>query len=854
VNRRALLPEQDQSGELPVRSALPALARQLSSSATAVLVAPAGTGKTSLMPLAVADLVGGRVIVAEPRRIATRAAARRMASLLGEPVGDTVGYAIRGERVGSAGTRVEVVTTGLLVQRLQHDPELAGVDAVILDECHERHLDTDLALACLVEVRATLRPDLMLVATSATADAERISATMTTEGGPAGVITASARQHPVEIVYCPVPRPAPVVRDGRVDPGLLDHVATTVLRALAERGGDVLVFLPGEAEIGAVARRLDGRCGEVDVLTLIGRQSAADQDRVLAAGVRRRVVLSSAVAESSLTVAGVRVVVDAGLSREPRTDHSRGLGSLVTVRVSRASADQRAGRSGRLGPGTAYRCWSAADQVHLPEHAEPEIAVADLAGFALAVARWGRPRAVGLALLDPPPAPAMAAAEQLLMLLDAVDADGRITARGRLMATVGTHPRLARALLDGAERIGLPRAAEVVAILSGDGRRASAGSGEGDDLLAVWRVLRSGGDRAATAVWRAEVGRLTSAASEAHGAGGGPRTARLHSAGQPRTVPDDRAAAIVAGLAFPERLARARKVGSTSYLMAGGTGAELAENSGLRTAGWLAVALADRSPGRTDARIRLAAVLDEATARDIGAGLLVEAEVNGWVNGDLLFTRTEQLGAIVLRQSPQSRPSPAAIEQALRSGLAEEGLALLPWRDGSTSLRARMDFCHTELGEPWSDVSDQALLGSLDSWLLPDLRDVRRRADLANIDLARALRRLLPWPAASRFDEMAPERIELPSGRRARLSYLDGAAPVLAVKLQEILGWTDTPRVAGGRVPVVVHLLSPAGRPVGVTADLASFWRQGYPQVRAELRGRYPRHAWPIDPTDPLSG
>ncbi|UZJ24004.1 ATP-dependent helicase HrpB [Rhodococcus antarcticus] len=828
-----LLPPQSTPGaDLPVREALPGLVAALRARGRAVLVAPPGSGKTTLAPLALADVAAGTVLVAEPRRLATRAAAVRLAHLLGERPGGRVGYAMRGER--RPGSRIEVVTTGLLLARLQRDPELPGVGAVVLDEVHERHLDADLALAFAVDVQATLRPDLLLVATSATPDTERLVAAL----DDAPVVRASAVTWPLEVVWAPPASPLPLLVDARVDPRLLQHVVEVVRRALGEVEGDVLVFVPGEAEVHGVVRRLSGSGGRglgVDVLPLYGRQAAAEQDLALRMGARRRVVVTTSVAESSLTVPGVRTVVDAGLARAPRTDHRRGLAALVTGRVSQASATQRAGRAAREGPGRAYRCWSAAEHTHLEPFTPPEIAITDLAGFALTVAAWGAPGGRGLALLDPPPAAGMDAATTLLTGLGAVDAAGRVTARGTAMAEVGVHPRLARAVLDGAPRVGSQRAREVVALLSDDGL-----AGREDDLVARYRALRRGEDRAAAARWRDEVARLRRGGGAEH-----PRTG----------LSDEVAVGLVVALAHPDRLARARSAGSVDHLMAGGTGAVLDVGSALRGAAggdvrWLAVAVADRPVGRADARIRSAAPVDEAVAREVGPVRTVEEVL--WSDGALVTRRRELLGAIVLRETPLAHPDPVAVVEAVRSGVTRSGLGVLRWTPAAEQLRARMAFCHHHLGPPWPGVSDSALLAGLDAWLGPDLVRVRRSADLGRIDLTAALRRLLPWPAATRFDALAPERLPVPTGSTAALTYSPADAPaeppVLALKVQEAFGWTGSPRLADGRAPVVLHLLSPAGRPVAVTSDLASFWAQGYPQVRADLRGRYPRHPWPEDP------
>ena len=808
--------------DLPVRAVLPATVDAVRSAGTAVLVAPPGSGKTSLLPLALADALDGTILVAEPRRMATRAAASRLAMLAGEPLGQRIGYAMRGERSGGRGLRVEVVTTGLLVRRLQQNPELPGVAAVVIDECHERHLDADLLLAFCVDVRANLREDLALVATSATPDTVPLTRALAGSAAPVPVITASAALFEVGIEWAPPPVPVPLLPGGRVDPRLLDHVASVVRRAMEENAGDVLVFVPGEAEINGVARRLAG----LNVLPLFGRQSRADQDRALAPGAARRIVVTTSVAESSLTVPGVRVVVDSGLAREPRTDQSRGLGALVTCRVSKSSADQRAGRAGREAPGRVYRCWSATDHAHLDDHPAPEIATADLAGFALDLAAWGAPGGSGLALLSEPPGVAMEAAIELLERLEAVDGDGRITGRGRRMAAVGAHPRLARALLDGTPWVGADRAREIVAMLSDD-----AGRDFGDDLPARWRALRRGQDRAATARWREEVKRLG-------------RDSGVARSG----VPDDLAVGVVVGLAYPDRIARARAVDSATYQMAGGTGAALDAASPLRTTPWLAVAVADRAPGRADARIRAAAPIDEATAREVAGELVSTAELIRWQDGRVVTRRVESLGAIVLSDAPLAKPDPVRVQAAVRDGLRRSGLSVLRWSEAAESLRERLAFCHAHLGEPWPAVDDAALLAGLDEWLGPELASVRKAGDLSRIDVVSALRRLLPWPAATRFGELAPEKLAVPSGSQVRLAYDGAEPPVLAVKLQEVFGWTATPVVADGRVPVVLHLLSPAQRPVAITSDLASFWVQGYPQVRADLRARYPRHPWPEDP------
>ncbi|MFI0963396.1 ATP-dependent RNA helicase [Streptomyces sp. NPDC021080] len=886
---------------LPVRGALPAVDEALEGHGGAVLVAPPGTGKTTLVPLALAGLLDDgrparRVVVAEPRRIAARAAARRMAWLLGEAVGESVGFTVRGERKVGPRARVEVVTTGVLLQRLQRDQELAGVDVVVLDECHERHLDADTVAAFLLDVRAALRPELRLVAASATTDAGGWARLL----GDAPVVEAEGVSYPVETVWAPPPRAVRPPHGMRVDPALLAHVASTVRRALAERPGDVLCFLPGVGEIARVAGQLGG-VGDVDVLQVHGRAPAAVQDAVLTAGARRRVVLSTSVAESSLTVPGVRVVVDSGLAREPRVDHARGLSALATVRASQAAGRQRAGRAGREAPGTVYRCWAEAEDGRLTPFPAPEIKVADLTAFALQAACWGDPGAAGLALLDPPPSGAMAAARTVLSAVGAVDAAGRATERGVRMARLGLHPRLARALLDAAPLVGAARAADVVALLSEEPPREY-----GDDLAAVWRTARRGGD-AYAARWRAESRRLraaaagltpapasaspsaspppsaspsvspsASASAQAPAPAPGRALRQASPSGSPfsgspsspgvraketetgedgRRAPagggagaepgDDRVVGLVAALAFPERVAHLR---GGSHLMAGGTRADTGEGSVLRGAPWLAVAVADRPVGRGHARVRLAAVIDEQTARRAAAGLYGEGEEVHWAEGDVVARRVERLGAVELAVRPLRDADPGLVRDALLEGLREEGFGLLRWSADAEQLRRRLAFLRLRLGDPWPDVRDDALHARVEEWLEPELSRARRRADLARIDAGQALNRLLPWATgeAARLDELAPERIEVPSGSRIRVDYTDPAQPVLAVKLQEMFGLQASPALAG--VPVLVHLLSPAGRPAAVTADLASFWKDGYKGVRAELRGRYPKHPWPEDP------
>ncbi len=817
----------DSPPDLPVLGGLSALTDALRDQGVAVVQAPPGTGKTTLVPPAVAAMLvsDGRVVVTQPRRIAARAAARRLAGLLGERVGETVGHTVRGDRAVGPDTRIEFVTTGVLLRRLQRDPELPGVAAVVLDEVHERQLDADLTLAFLVDVRATVRDDLLLVAMSATVEAERTAAML--GDGSVPVIDVPGALHPVTQHWASPP-PGVLPTDERgVPPRFLDHVASTVRSALAADPGDVLVFVPGVAEVDGVVRRLSGLDG-VDVLALHGRLPAKEQDLALARGPRRRVVVSTAVAESSLTVPGVRIVVDAGLSREPRTDQVRGLPSLVTVRVSRSAAEQRAGRAGREAPGAVHRCWSRADHGHLDPHPAPEIAVADLTGFCLELAAWGDVEGTSLALLDRPPAASVQTARETLTGLGAIDESGAITARGRAMSQVPADPRLARALLDGADAVGARRAAEVVALLDGDVRAP------GGDLVAALRALRRGGPTARA--WSDTVSRLESLLPSRP-----PRT----------TLTDDLAVGTVVALAHPGRIARRRPNGS-SYLMVSGTGASFrAADPVLAGLPWIAIADAERRSGARDATIRSAAPIDEDIALDAASGSWHEADEVAWTQGGIVARRVTRLGAIELSAVPLPDPPLESVAAAVAEGLSRDGLAMLPWSEMGVALRRRMAFLHHAIGAPWPDVGDEALLGRVDDWLGSELARVRSGRDLARIDTLGALRRLLPWPAAGRLDELAPERVTVPTGSAVRVEYGPSGdeQPVLSLRIQDAFGWTATPRLADGRVPLLLHLLTPARRPAAVTADLESFWAGPYRQVRAELRGRYPKHAWPEDPT-----
>ncbi|ASU78614.1 ATP-dependent helicase HrpB [Actinopolyspora erythraea] len=806
--------------ELPVRTVLGDIGTELDRGGAAVLVAPPGTGKTTLVPLALAER-GLRVVVAEPRRLATRAAATRMAELLGQPVGEHVGYAVRGERRRSPRTHVEVVTSGLLVRRLQSDPELSGVDAVILDECHERHLDADLLLALLLDARDGLRPDLRVLATSATVDSDRL-ANLLGDQAPAPVLHAAGQTHPVETSHL-----APL-RNETIE----NTVARAVRTALHDQPGDVLAFLPGAREITRTRELLSDET-DVDVLPLHGRLPTAEQDNALTPRARRRVVLATAVAESSLTVPGVRAVVDSGLSRVSRVDHRRGLSGLVTVRTPSAVTEQRAGRAGREAPGKAYRCWPEHEHSTLARYPEPEIRTTDLTRLALELACWGTPDGQALRWWDEPPQGPLTAGHQVLSALGALDSDGQITERGRRMAELGLHPRLARALLDGSARAGRRTAAEVVALLDDDTLATRT------ELATCLRELRDDGPGSRR--WRREVRRLEK---------------MVPATPEPPDADDE---ALVVALAHPERLARRRAPRSRVYLMAGGTAVELPRSEvredpsgmptseGMAGSEWLAVAVAERDPSRVHGFVRLAARADQRLAEQAAPGLVEHTDEIDWHDGDVRARTLRRLGSIVLSDTPLRRPPDEAVRAALLDGLHTEGLQLLHWDAEAHQLRQRLAFLRRTFGQPWPSTDEHDLLAAVDTWLEPELSAARTRTDLEQLDAGQALRRLLPWPEAGRLDELAPPRMQVPSGARIRLDY-DDEQPVLPVRLQEVFGWTSVPTIADGRVTVLMRLLDPAGRPAAVTGDLTSFWNNGYHQVRAELRGQYLKHPWPEDP------
>lgn len=796
----------------------------------AVVVAAPGAGKTTRLPLALLDAAwrgDGRILVLEPRRLAARAAAEQMARLLGEPVGRTVGYRVRLDARIGASTRVEVLTEGIFTRMVQDDPALDSVAAVVFDEFHERHVGSDLGLALALESRAVLRQDLRLLVMSATLEAAPV-ARLLGDGAPAPVIVSEGREHPVTTAYRPP-------RDGVP---LATAVANAVRAARREQDGDVLVFLPGIAELQRVRQALEDGPLDARVELLHGSLALDDQDRVLRprdAG--PRIILSTAIAESSVTLDGVRVVVDAGLARVPRFDARSGMTRLETMRVSRASADQRRGRAGRTAPGHCIRLWDEHQHAALPERPVPEILETDLAPLALELACAGLADATALRWLDVPSAGALAQARALLRDLGALDGEGRVTAHGRAMAALGIAPRLAHLVLRGAAMGMATLACETAALLAErDIFRRDAAEHDAD-LSSRLEALRRG-DRAGV-----DAARLHRVREES----------RALRRSLPREAHDrdealDELGTLVA-LAYPDRVAQRRPGDAPRYVLRNGRGARFTGMQPLARSAFLAIADLDGDP--SESRIWLAAALDEPALRvAMGDAIVTERAVH-WDDATqrVRAEEVERLGALILKQRPLRDVQPDDYRAALLDAVRQHGIDALPWRDADAQLRQRLAFAHRHVGAPYADVSDAALLTTLGDWLAPALGDARRWSDLARVPLGDALLASLPWAARERLDRLAPTHLGVPSGSRIRVDYGDVEHPVLAVKLQECFGLTETPRLAEGRVPVTMHLLSPAGRPVQVTQDLASFWRSGYFEVRKDLKGRYPRHPWPDDPT-----
>jgi ATP-dependent helicase HrpB len=805
----------DEAAEgLPVAASLPALHAALAEGANAVLIAPPGAGKTTLVPLSLLAapwLADGRIVMLEPRRLAARAAATRMAFLLGEPVGQTVGYRTRLDSAVSAATRIEVVTEGLLVRRLQSDPGLDGVALVILDEVHERALDADLALAFCLDLQRELRPELRLLAMSATADGARLGPLLA-----ARIIESDGRMHPVAASHA--------ARDIAQLRELPDAMARAIRGALAAHPGDVLAFLPGMGEIRRTESALAG-CGAL-VLPLHGELPPAEQDRALRMAEGRRVVLATSIAETSLTVPGVRIVVDGGWRRAPQLDPATGLTRLATVRISRAAAEQRAGRAGREGPGVAIRLWTAALHRGLPAFDRPEILQAELSGLALDCAAWGAAPSA-LPFPDPPPAGPLAAAHALLAELGALDGAGRITESGRQMARLGAHPRLAAMMLAAATPGEAALASDIAAVLEErDPLRATDASA---DIALRLAALAGHADAD-----RGAVSRINRAAAQYR------RRLRLGNA----AAEGDPARLIAAG--FPDRIAQ-RRGEPGSFRLAGGGGARLPVSDPLSKAKLLAVASLEMKAG---ARIRLAAPLEVANLPPALAARVVEAVETGLdpTTGSVLARRRRRLGALVL----EDRTEPADPAETAAALAAAANVAQLPWDDAARQVQARVALMRgLEPEEGWPDLSDAALAADR-AWLAAHLNGMSRIADLSRLDMAAVLRATLAalpdgWQRTARLDRELPPHLPVPRGRAA-VDYTQ-PVPLAEARAQHFYGLRETPKLAGGRIELRIALLSPAGRPVAITGDLAAFWRGAWADVRKDMRGRYPRHDWPEDPS-----
>ncbi len=795
---------------LPIHEALPDLKAALSQGSAAVLVAPPGAGKTTVVPLellAEAWVGVGRIIVLEPRRLAARAAAERMAKTLGEPVGQTVGFRVRMQSKVSAATRIEVVTEGVFTRMVLGDPELAGVACVIFDEFHERSLDADLGLALARDAQSLLRDDLRIVVMSATLDGAAVARLLT--GAP--VIESLGRAHPVATHY--------LGRDERLR--LEDRVVRAVDRALAEETGSVLVFLPGQGEIARTAERLAEHARpNVEIAPLYGALDPRDQDRAIApapAG-KRKVVLATSIAETSLTIQGVRVVIDSGVARVPRFDPASGLTRLATVRVSRAAANQRRGRAGRTEPGVCYRLWDEAETRALPAYADPEIRDADLSGLALDLARWGARDASALAFLDPPPAAAFAEARALLVRLEALSAQGVLTSHGRRLADIPLPPRLAHMVLKAADTAQAPRAARIAALVT----ERNLGGRDVDLRHRLEGFERDRSPRARDA--RALADRWAAASGRA---------------GTGEALSDG----LLLAFAYPERIARARGPRGEFQLVSG-RGAFVEATDALARETWLAVAELGGAERRD--RILLAAPLDEAELLVAFSGQMeTEDRLEESGAGRLRAKRLIRLGRLVVKESIDENPDPGLIAAALADRVRAEGVALLPWGEAAQTLRRRVAFLRA--ADPaWPDLSDDALAAGLDDWLTPLLPGVRAFSALKPDVLDGALRSLIPWDLQRRLDAEAPARWTAPTGNSFAIDYAAEGGPRVDVRVQEVFGIAVHPTVAG--VPITMSLLSPGHKPVQTTRDLPGFWKGSWKDVRSDMRGRYPRHVWPEDP------
>ncbi len=799
--------------EFPVDRVIPDLKAALIAQPCAVLVAEPGAGKTTRVPLALLDapwLSGKRIVMLEPRRLAARAAAKRMADTLGEAVGETVGYTVRLERRVSARTRIEVVTEGILTRRLQHDPELKDIGVLIFDEFHERSLDGDLGLALALDVQRGLRDDLKIIVMSATLDAQKLSAHL--DNAP--VISASGRMFAVDVVH--------LEKASRFT--LADDAVKATRRALSEVKGSLLVFLPGEGEIRRVEEQLlrGDLASNTDVRPLYGAMALAEQDQAIQPSPpgRRKIVLATTIAETSLTIEGIEAVIDVGLKRVPRFDPAAAMTSLETVRVSQASAEQRKGRAGRLGPGRCYRLWPEAETRALSAHDEPEIRSADLSGLVLELARWGVSNVDGLPWYEVPPKATFAQAQDLLRRLSALHDDNRITPHGRAMAELPLHPRLAHMVI-GAQALGAGQsAAEIAALLS---ERDGAARDASIDVEQRLMMLRG----AAKDRWKQTVRQIKDQASL-------------------KDDTEDVPHGVLVALAYPDRIGRKR---GGRFQLSGGGGAVLPEHDNLNKSDWIVVATLDGAAG--DGKARLAAALTDREIEKYLGDLIVESEGVFWdakanaVKAGL----TRKLGAIVLQEKPALTIDTTQTAAAMLEGVRFMGLNALPWTEAARGFQARIKFLARVMPElELPDLNDDALLASAPEWLLPYLEGMMRKSDLARLDMLQILQGLIPGDVLRRLDKLVPLRMTVPGGGSYRIDYEVEGDPVLSVRLQEMFGLQSAPQVADGRARLKIIMLSPGMKPVAVTQSLETFWLQGYPDVRKDMRGRYPKHSWPEDP------
>jgi len=816
---------------LPIDELLPELRQTLVQHRNAVLQAAPGAGKTTRVPLTLLDapwLESRKIIMLEPRRLAARAAARYMAGLLGQRVGETVGYRVHLESRTGPATRIEVVTEGILARMLQRDPAIERVGLVIFDEFHERSLVGDLGLALCLDSQSALRDELRLLVMSATLDGKAVAELM----GAAPVLTCAGRSFPVTHQYRPLQ--AQFARERRA---FCQQVARQVLAALHEEAGSILVFLPGAGEIRQLesllqAARLDDT---VLLAPLYGQLAAQAQDAAIqpAAAGRRKVVLATAIAETSLTIEGIRVVIDAGLIRQLRFDPNTGLSQLVTVPVTQASAEQRCGRAGRLQAGVCYRLW--AQHQPLLAHTTAEILQADLTPLVLELAQWGVSDVTQLRWLDEPPAAHRAQATALLQQLGALDASSRITRHGRDMLQFGTHPRLAHMMLSALSLGVGALACELAALLGERDPLASAREREADITLRV-ELLRNISRAPAASAGLLKQIRATAKQWQR----------QLRCGPHPADHSDLSMAGVLLAFAYPDRIARRRPGSDNRFILSNGRGALLSEAEPLAAADMIVAAHLD---GSREARIFLAARVQSEQLRDIHAERVTEVTQVSWDEREqcVQARRQVRIGAVVLDDQSWNEADPQDVAQALLAGIRKQGLTVLPWDAGARELQSRLCFMHRLAPQSWPDASDKALMDTLETWLLPFITGMSRLAHLRRLDLQAALSAQIDWSTQRQLDEQAPTHMVVPSGSRVRLDYSQ-ATPVLAVRLQELFGLTATPCVAAGRVPVLLHLLSPARRPVQITQDLAAFWQGSYHDVRKELKGRYPKHHWPDDP------